>query len=85
LLFAGLYRMGIYRPKAGWGALGLRLLVANALMVLVILWLGGITDSWLEWSVWQRAWQLGILCVAGASVYFVTLVVCGLRPRHLRH
>jgi len=85
LLFVGLYRLGVYRPQVGWGVLGLRLLLANAAMVLVILWLGGAADSWLEWSVWQRAWQLGILCVAGGSVYFMTLFAVGLRPRHLRH
>jgi putative peptidoglycan lipid II flippase len=85
LLFAGLYRMGIYRPQTGWGVLGLRLLLANAAMVAVILWLGSESQSWQEWSVWQRAWQLGILCMAGGSVYFVVLLAVGLRPRHLRH
>jgi len=85
LLFIGLYRLGVYRPQAGWGVLGLRLLLANAAMVLVIVWLGSLSAGWLEWSVWQRAWQLGILCVAGASVYFITLFAAGLRPRHLRH
>ena len=85
LLFAGLYRLGVYRPQAGWGVLGLRLLLANAAMVVVILWLGSTADSWLEWSVWQRTWQLGILCVAGGLVYFIVLLAAGLRPRHLRH
>ena len=85
LLFAGLYRLGVYRPLAGWGVLGLRLLLANAAMVVVILWLGSAVDSWLEWSVWQRTWQLGILCVAGGLVYFIVLLAAGLRPRHLRH
>jgi len=85
LLFVGLYRLGVYRPQVGWGALGLRLLLANTAMVLVILWLGSAADSWLEWSVWRRAWQLSILCVAGGSVYFVVLLAVGLRPRHLRH
>lgn len=85
LLFAGLYRLGVYRPLAGWGVLGLRLLLANAAMVVVILWLGSAADSWLEWSVWQRTWQLGILCVAGGLVYFIVLLAAGLRPRHLRH
>ena len=85
LLFAGLYRLGIYRPQAGWGILGLRLLLANAAMVMVILWLGSAADSWVTWSVWQRAWELCVLCVAGGAVYVVVLVAAGLRPRHLRH
>lgn len=85
LLFAGLYRLGVYKPQAGWGALGLRLLLANAAMVLILLWLGSAADSWLAWSVWQRAWQLSVLCVAGGTVYLVVLLAAGLRPRHLRH
>ena len=85
LLFAGLYRLGVYKPQAGWGALGLRLLLANAAMVLILLWLGSAADNWLAWSVWQRAWQLSVLCVAGGTVYLVVLLAAGLRPRHLRH
>lgn len=85
LLFIGLYRLGIYRPQSGWGLLALRMVLANGAMVLVIVLLSSEVQGWLEWSVWQRAWQLGVLCVAGASAYFVILFVAGLRPRHLRH
>lgn len=85
MLFMGLYRLGIYRPQAGWTVLGLRLLCANAAMVLVIVLLGSQTDSWLGWTVWQRVWQLGILCVAGGLSYCCVLFVLGLRMRHLRY
>ncbi|MEZ5524862.1 MAG: murein biosynthesis integral membrane protein MurJ [Pseudomonadales bacterium] len=85
LLFAGLYRLGIYRPLAGWGKMGLRMLLANGAMVAVILWLCAESRHWLDWSVWQRAWQLGGLCLAGVAVYAVVLVASGLRLRHLRH
>lgn len=85
LLFFGLYRLGVYRPLSGWRALVLRMMLANAAMVLVILLLGSDAVNWAQWTVWQRAWQLSILCVAGGAVYFVALFLCGLRPRHLRH
>jgi len=85
LLFVGLYRLGVYRPLPGWGLMALRLVLANAAMVLLILWLGAGSENWAEWTVWQRAWQLAILCVAGGSVYFVMLILSGLRLRHLRH
>jgi len=85
MLFIGLYRLGIYRPQAGWAVLGLRLLCANAAMVLVIVLLGSQTDSWLGWTVWQRVWQLGILCIAGGLSYLCVLFAAGLRLRHLRH
>lgn len=85
LLFAGLYRLGIYRPNAGWGLFALRIVVANGVMVGIILWMGSSTQSWLEWSVWQRAWQLAQLCFAGGSAYFAVLFLAGLRLKHLRH
>ena len=85
LLFAGLYRLGIYRPLAGWGKMGLRMLLANGAMVAVILLLCAESRHWLNWSVWQRACQLGGLCLAGVAVYAVVLVASGLRLRHLRH
>ena len=85
MLFIGLYRQDVYRPLAGWGALGLRMLCANTAMVLVIVLLGSQTDSWLGWTVWQRVWQLGILCIAGGLSYCCVLFVLGLRMRHLRH
>ncbi|EGH00226.1 Proposed peptidoglycan lipid II flippase MurJ [gamma proteobacterium IMCC2047] len=85
LLFVGLYRLGVYRPLPGWGLMVLRLVLANTAMVLLILWLGAGSESWAEWTVWQRAWQLAILCVAGGSIYFVMLILSGLRLRHLRH
>jgi putative peptidoglycan lipid II flippase len=85
LLLVGLCRADVYRPLSGWGVLGLRLLCANGVMVLVIVLLGSETQSWLQWTVWQRVWQLGVLCIAGGVSYCAVLFLLGLRMRHLRH
>lgn len=85
LLFAGLYRLGFYRPQSGWGLMLLRMIVANGVLVVVMLWLGADIEAWLSWDWWQRAWHLGVLCIAGVIAYFLTLLLGGVRLRHFRH
>lgn len=85
LLFAGLYRLGFYRPQPGWGLLALRLLIANGAMIAVIYWLNAEVSEWLSWNWWLRARHLAILCVTGVLIYFALLFAAGVRLRHFRH
>ncbi len=85
LLFTGLVRRGVYRPRAGWPAFAARL--ALALVVLGV---------FLAWSERRFAWiamraepglriaALGGIVVGGAALYFATLFAGGLRLRDLR-
>lgn len=84
LLLTGLRRDGVYRPAAGWSGFALRLLLGNAAMAAVILWLAGDVADWLA-AGWQwKAAHMGLLIVASIAVYFAVLAASGLRPRHFR-
>jgi putative peptidoglycan lipid II flippase len=84
LLLWRLRRDGIYRPQAGWRGFGGRLLLANALMAAVILWLSGDLSIWLA-AGWQwKAAHMSVLIVASIAVYFAALAGCGMRLRHFR-
>jgi putative peptidoglycan lipid II flippase len=84
LLYRGLRRERTLTHTAGWGLLMLRVLVANAAMSAAILWLQRPVDWWFDASTFDRSLQLGIVVAAGATVYFVTLVVLGLRLSQFR-
>jgi len=84
LLYRGLRREGLLTHTAGWGLLMLRVLIANAAMSAAILWLQQPLDWWIDASTFDRTLELGMVIAAGAAVYFVTLVVLGLRLSQFR-
>ena len=82
MLFHGLRKDGAYQPDAGWlkflGQIGF----ASLLMGLV-LYLGVESLSvWNTWTVYQRSLHLLIWVIVGAGIYFVALLLLGLRPRY---
>lgn len=83
LLYHGLRRRRRLEISAGWGMFMLRILVANAGMTVVLLWLARPVEWWISAATIDRAVQLAIAIVAGVAVYFAVLAVCGLRPSHL--
>jgi putative peptidoglycan lipid II flippase len=84
LLLTALLRLGVYRPTAGWPMLLLRAGAANLAMALLLWWLTGDTGQWLAAESHSRVPRLAGLIAAGAGVYVGTLVLLGLRPRHVR-
>lgn len=84
LLLWGLHTAGVYRAAPGWPLFLLRLLVACALMVAVVLSLNVPTEDWLAWGWQQRVWHVSVLVGAGIGVFAAGLVVLGFRPRHVR-
>lgn len=83
LLWLGLRREGVYQAQPGWLMFGLRLVLASALMVAVIVFLNKDLVQWLAWGWQQRSIHLALLVAAGMAAYFGTLLVLGLRPRDL--
>ena len=83
LLWRALRREGIYRREPGWGKHWLRLAVACAAMVVVLL--AGLR-VWPDWTgpVWERVMHLSVLVLGGGATYVATLLAMGLRPRDLR-
>jgi putative peptidoglycan lipid II flippase len=83
LLYRGLRRQGVYRPGAGWGWIGGRVLAANGIMGAMLWWLAGGLDRWLEAIWYLRAAWLGGCIAAGIAVYLLVLWLTGVRFRHL--
>ena len=83
LLFRSLRKQGVYLPASGWGWLAGRLVLANLALAIVVWWLAGDLDSWLVTSWQDRAFRLAVCVIAGLVTYLSSLLVLGLRPRHL--
>ena len=70
--------------RIGWGRFVGQMLASNGAMVLVLC---GLLHVWQDWSAYSwnlRVGYLAVMCSAGMLVYFVVLLVMGLRPKHLR-
>jgi putative peptidoglycan lipid II flippase len=84
LLYRGLRKAGVVRHSDGWGVLLLRVMLANAAMGVVLVQLHRDISWWSGAGLAERAWWLGVSVVAAAAVYFVALMVLGLRPQQFR-
>jgi len=61
-----------------------RVLIANAVMAALLIWLGGDISGWLAASPLARGARLAMCVAAGAAAYFAALFICGQRLRHMR-
>ena len=85
LLFRGLRRDGLIEGSRDWFYLVARVVAANAVMTIVLVYINRPLDWWLAAGVWDRALWLGVLVLAGALAYFVAIVLLGARPAQFRH
>jgi putative peptidoglycan lipid II flippase len=82
LLFRKLLKENVYQPQRGWWLFSLRILLASAAMIAVLYyWVDA--NWWNAWSSSQRILHLIKWVVIGCVVYFATLMITGLKPRHL--
>lgn len=83
MLWRALRRDGIYQREPGWLRFLVRLTVACAVMVAILL-VG--TSLWPDWSVgtWTRVWRLAVLVGGGGLSYVAVLFAMGFRMRDLR-
>ncbi|MAC15219.1 MAG: murein biosynthesis integral membrane protein MurJ [Alcanivorax sp.] len=84
LLYLGLRRAGVYQPLKGWLLLWGRMVFAGIAMAAVTYWLSLQTQAWTEAGVWNRIGWLSLIVASGLAIYGTSLLVLGLRPRHLR-
>lgn len=84
LLFRGLRTEQVFQPESGWQSLILRGVVASVAMGVMLYILGGSLDSWVGAELWDKIWRLLLLIISGAAVYFLMLLVLGIRIRHFR-
>jgi len=85
MLYQGLKRQGIYQRQSGWGKLWIQIILANTAMGAFIFIFSPNTETWLGWGLLERApYLLGYVCIA-ICIYTCSLLLLGLRPRHLKH
>lgn len=84
LLYRGLRKQGVYQPLQGWGVYCLRLLLANSVMAGVLIASFYVMSDWSVLVVWERITALAIICVLALLAYLLTLLLVGLRLRHVK-
>lgn len=83
LLYVGLRRRGTYLPAPGWPGFLARIAIALVLLA-GVLWLANARIDWvgLHGAWLLRAGLLAAVLAVAVGVYFGTLALLGLRPRH---
>lgn len=84
LLYRGLHLAGVYQVSKRTVFFIIRLAIAGAAMVAVILWKLEDMSVWLDWSFAYRSGMLGMLIAMGAAVYLVVLFLTGVRLKDLK-
>lgn len=83
LLLQGLIGGGVFKFQRGWFVFAARLVLANALMALFLIFMSDDLQTWLSLAIFERIWTLLVLVVGGVSVYGAALVCAGLRWKHV--
>jgi putative peptidoglycan lipid II flippase len=84
LLYRGLHLAGVYKLTKTTLLFCAKLVVSGGVMVAAILWQLDNMQQWLEWSFSQRALMLTGLIGLGGFVYIVSVLVLGIRVKHLK-
>lgn len=71
----------IYMPLPKWKIFLTRLLLSNFVMGLLIAWLAGGVERWLNWSPSERYLHLFLILAVGGISYGVMLLLSGVRIR----
>ena len=79
LLYWGLRRRGIYRPRPGWLQFLARLVVALGVLAGVLFAAAGTPADWIGASLAERVVRLALVCGGGAAAYFAALWLLGFR------
>lgn len=85
LLHRGLQKDRVIEHAPGWSIFLLRVAAAVAVMIVCLDYLDRPLEWWLPASTAQRSLWLAVVVTAGASAYFVVLLIVGIRPSQLRH
>jgi putative peptidoglycan lipid II flippase len=85
LLYRGLRKQAVYHPTKGWSVLLLQILVANVVMGTFLYLYAGDTIQWVQMASSKRVLRLAELIAAGGALYFVSLWLVGMRPKHFKH
>jgi len=82
LLLKKLRQEQVYRPVGGWRLFFLQVMLASSAMSAVLYYFVDVTE-WGRWHSVERAVNLLAWILVGMAVYVLTLVLAGLKLRHL--
>ena len=84
LLYRGLHIAGVYHMTKRTLLFILRLMIAGATMVAVIVWQLADMSVWLDWDFARRGGTLGMLIALGTAVYLAVVFLLGVRLKDLK-
>ena len=84
LLYRGLRRDAVLPEPSVPSKWLMQIGLASAAMTMVLVWMLPGQAEWTTWAWWERAIQLGMLCLAGLGVFAASLWLMGVRPADLR-
>lgn len=84
LLYRGLHLAGVYRVSKQTIIFFIKVLLATAAMVCLLIYFSPEQAQWLGWSFVERISYLFSLILGGALGYFMALVLLGIRPWRLK-
>ena len=84
LLYRGLRRNAVLPGPSVPSKWLLQIGLASAVMTVVLVWMLPGQIEWTMWAWWERATQLGALCLTGLAVFAAGLWLTGVRPADLR-
>lgn len=83
ILFMLLRKQRVYMPVSGWFKYILQIVVAVIVMALFINLFVAQPEQWFAWNVLERVGMLSVWVVAGMTIYFVVILITGLRWQHM--
>jgi len=84
LLLHGLVKLGVIAWRPDWWAYLLKLTLATAMMVALLVAVSPAPEQWMAWNSGLRVFWLLAICAGGALVYGGILLATGLRIRDFR-
>lgn len=84
MLYRGLRKIDVFQPVAGWARLLAQITVAGGAMALVIFLVTPELSQWTHWVMLERISHIAGIIGLAMLVYFVTLMLAGLRPAQLK-
>ncbi|MCG8379391.1 MAG: polysaccharide biosynthesis C-terminal domain-containing protein, partial [Proteobacteria bacterium] len=83
ILYWVLKRNRVYILKSGWMSFLFKIMAGITLMGLLVFIGAGESVVWYQWSVFQRVSNLCLWVFAGMAVYFIVLMILGLRLKEM--
>ena len=84
MLYRGLRKIEVFQPMKGWAKLLLQITIAGTAMAIMISWLTPELPQWTSWVAIERVTHIAGIIVFAIFIYFVTLMLIGLRPTQLK-